>query len=328
VSENKDHAPAIEGSGIEGLETRDQVSVSMNPPTAELEAFWTGGCSAYRPANLCGGLTDLPEPRIASPLTVKDGLLALDPGAVGPLVEGDDAGVLDMVCCAGIDQPGVGFTHASDCPARPGQVVRSGLRFLLPGRDAVVGEVPHALRDYLRMELLPALMLAARTVAEARVNKSFNSHNELAVSMSCQECHFGATSDGILHHARSCNVGQTLRLVDEILAALVSEANSMGKENAQAHREAGAGDGIRPRVGLMDRISGCVDTAAARVAPNCLQAAVEIVRVVVYRAEDAPVKMYGDAGVRAIGLSDGTLADWQRTLSDCDAFLTGKGGVR
>lgn len=165
-------------------------------------------------------------------------------------------------CCIGIDVPGVGHIHAYTCPAME-RHVRSA------ARPYIAGEVPEPLKSFVdgdefdpelsaadfeiirhaelvqaeRDRLLTQLLFAARNLAEANIIVSFRSH-ETGKPLSCRECHFGATSDGTLRHARSCNTGHTFDILAALMATLSFDPNQ--KEAATDGGTDRAGDGIRP----------------------------------------------------------------------------------
>jgi hypothetical protein len=91
-------------------------------------------------------------------------------------------------CCTRVNVPGVGPTHAFDCPHRPGAV--NG-----PGRPYMVGEVPATLRRALQGDLLSRLMFAARNLAQANIimDTRDDGVHILGTPLSCRDCHFGAT---------------------------------------------------------------------------------------------------------------------------------------
>jgi hypothetical protein len=97
------------------------------------------------------------------------------------------------------------------------------------------------------------LLFAARILADANIVKDLRDDGAhlLGAPLSCRECHFGATSDGVLHHATSCNTGRVLDLVAELIA--FPDSKSSKKEVAPAGGIARTDDGIRGR-GLKERV--------------------------------------------------------------------------
>jgi hypothetical protein len=145
-------------------------------------------------------------------------------------------------CCQGVDVPGVGNVHSFDCPNHCSPHFKQTSSFIMP----VAGEVPAALGHLLRDDLLGWLMFAARNLAAANIIKDHRDDGGHIVGqpLSCRECHFGATSDGLLHHAKSCDTGHVFALIDE-LTATVTEFKE--QEAAPAEEKLRAGDGIRLR---------------------------------------------------------------------------------
>jgi hypothetical protein len=90
----------------------------------------------------------------------------------------------------------------------------------------VPGEVPPSLGRYLRDDLLCQLLFAARNLAEANIINGHSRHGSLHLGLICRECHFGATADGLLHHATSCNTGRVLALIADLLAFSGAQSNS------------------------------------------------------------------------------------------------------
>lgn len=106
--------------------------------------------------------------------------------------------------------------------------------------------MPASLRRDLQDSLLAQLMFAARNLAVANIVKDLRADGGhiFGQPLSCRECYFGATSDGVLHHATSCNTGHVLALIDELTATVT---DSKEKEAAPAEEKLRAGDGIRLR---------------------------------------------------------------------------------
>lgn len=172
-------------------------------------------------------------------------------------------------CCIRVDVPGVGLSHALDCP-------QSGRVANLPAREAVPGEVPESLGRLLRDEppadiawrpsdivdpeqgsglgsgpgqevlhiaLLCELLFAARDVAEANIA---NIDGVLVCRECCMVEHLGK-----LIHLESCRTGRVLGVIAQLLDFPVLQL--IQKEVASAGETGHAGDGIRPR-GLSQRV--------------------------------------------------------------------------
>lgn len=149
-------------------------------------------------------------------------------------------------CCVQVDVPGVGPTHAFDCPAHPP-------KFIATEKPTGPSLAPNALRRLLQEEILDRLIFAVRNLAESNVVRG-NPGGVLSMGLAffCKECHFGATSDGRIHHATSCETGHVLDLIDELLTA-PAFPNPQPKETAPAEEIGRADAGIRPR-GLNQRV--------------------------------------------------------------------------
>jgi len=133
------------------------------------------------------------------------------------------------LCCVGVDEPGVGWVHSADCVNAGGPIARGPIA---RGRDYAAGEVPERLRDFMdeigspleerkdeRDAYLSQLLFAARDLARANVMRGCGPEDE-GTPLSCRECHFAATSDGRLQHARSCNTGRVFAALAGLLAML------------------------------------------------------------------------------------------------------------
>lgn len=145
-------------------------------------------------------------------------------------------------CCGGVDVPGVGLTHAHDCP-------RSGRRFALPGDAIETGMMPRTLGSQLLDGLLARLLFAAGDLARSRVRP----RELLAMlagtpiySAACQECHYVSSGlDDPRQHTELCKTGRVLDLLAEILEVVPTPDSSiLGKETAPAE-ETRMGEGVR-----------------------------------------------------------------------------------
>jgi hypothetical protein len=156
-------------------------------------------------------------------------------------------------CCAPVDLPGVGRSHACDCPNASAKHGRS----TLPGFDGEPGQVSRTLRDlvdgvdlgspeYRRHCLLSRLLFRARNLAENNILCSARVTDPRwpRVPVSCRECGASIAPDGQLTHRTTCNSGATLRLLAE-LGALPASDQISEKETAPAVGMARAGVGIR-----------------------------------------------------------------------------------
>jgi hypothetical protein len=189
----------------------------------------------------------------------------------------------DHTCCAGVDVPGVGHTHAPDCPAmaRRAQLPETLGDFVSEPacRDAVgiigkevrelIAEIDGALSPQRRGPvagdpaiaahdaqvahregLLAQLLFAARDLAE----QSILGGGWLAVADMpapacwCRECQM-TEHLGRLQHTDTCRAGRVLRIVAELILTL----DPKRKETATDGERGSAGDGIRPR-GLTERV--------------------------------------------------------------------------
>ena len=201
-------------------------AVNLSP--AEAEEFWTGEDARFARGS---------EPGTTHHLST----------AAGANTAWEAAAPL---CCAGIDQPGVGRVHSAGCP-REVSPVRSG-------REYVIGEVPQPLRDLVngvdlaaqqrerRDGLLAQLVFAARDLAERNLRRGSRSGW-------CVECAAVAYpgNRGRIDHAPSCRTVRVLDIVRRLLDTCDFELE--GKEAAPDEEAARAGDGMR-QCGLRERV--------------------------------------------------------------------------
>jgi hypothetical protein len=209
----------------------------------DAEDFFTSGTQAWPPVN--PGQSEAEQPSIVL-VDLAEGRGFEAPASV---LRGDPDDFPDPhmePCCRRVDVPGVGPTHAFDCPQHPPTLVT---------RTAPTGPslAPNALQHLLREEILSRLIFAARNLAESNIVRG-NPGGVLSMGLAlfCKECHFGSTSDGVIHHATSCNTGHVLRLIDELLAE-PAFPNPLPKEAAPAEETGRADAGTRPR-GLNQRV--------------------------------------------------------------------------
>jgi len=184
-------------------------------------------------------------------------------------------------CCVGTDQPGVGFTHAGDCPILPGRVtpevstsfrpnvlgeVGPSLRRLVDGRaaeelqwlewdslDAVdaLTEIRASVqtlsvRYAYREGLIAQLLFAARDLAEAGILGRDREPiaEEPAPAIWCRECQMTELG-GKLTHTGTCKTGRVLGLIARLLNG--PENNLEKKVAAPVGEQDGEGAGMRLR---------------------------------------------------------------------------------
>jgi hypothetical protein len=172
-------------------------------------------------------------------------------------------------CCVGVDLPGVGHTHAPDCPAmaRRAQMPETLADFVsepacrrMPDQIAVevrelIAEIDGAIaasdaRRAHREGLLAQLLFAARDQAEQNILGGGwpAVADEPAPARWCRECQM-TEHLGRLSHTDTCRTGRVLRIVADLILTL----DPKGKEATPDLERGCAGDGIRPR-GLTERV--------------------------------------------------------------------------
>ncbi len=162
-------------------------------------------------------------------------------------------------CCVGVDMPGVGHTHAPDCPAmaRRAKLPAALADFVseppcrefpsLVGKAAaeLLAEINAGLsalneRRNQRERLFAQLLFAARDLAEVNL---FSGH----LARTCTEC--GKLEElGRMQHINTCKTGRVLGIVANLVSTLDFDPfKPTEKEEAPDGETSRAGDGIRPR---------------------------------------------------------------------------------
>lgn len=174
--------------------------------------------------------------------------------------------------CGGIDTPGVGTTHAADCPLAAPPSLRRLLNneppalLLLQEREnadddaddvellAGIERNMKVLNDrrQRRDDLLSTLIFAARALAEHNFalrhdGVGVGDANPVLICLDCK----AVEHRGRVSHTNTCRTGRVLGIIAELMAT--ADFNLKEKENALAEETSCAGDGIRPR-GLSERV--------------------------------------------------------------------------
>jgi len=157
----------------------------------------------------------------------------------------------DLLCCTGVDKPGLGRVHGAECPDTPGERAPQPLADFVAGRVMVGGPCSQAAFDAARRDyLLAQLVFAAKDLAQRNIASEPPGEfaGQLLALTRCRECHM-TELQGHLSHTLLCRTGRVLGILD----ALVAEPTpQLGKEIAPGE-ESGAGSGIFPR-GLDRRV--------------------------------------------------------------------------
>jgi hypothetical protein len=127
-------------------------------------------------------------------------------------------------CCLGVDVPGQGFVHSTECPVSPGW----GYRWDSAGRL-----LPPALTKYLRELALAQLVFAARNLANSRLVMILEGPGTPLKAARCRDCNSVAI-DARVVHALICNTGAVLALIDDLCSDKLNPNNPIEKEAAPA----------------------------------------------------------------------------------------------
>jgi hypothetical protein len=143
-----------------------------------------------------------------------------------------------------VPQPLRGFVGDPACESAP-DVFGVQMREVIAEIDGAIDAINA--RKARREGLFAQLLFAARNLAEANIVRALRDGGGYIYGepLSCRECHFGATSAGVLRHATSCNTRCVLGLVVELMA--LQESQPSEKEVAPDGEKGRADDGIRLR---------------------------------------------------------------------------------
>lgn len=215
----------------------------------------------------------------------------------------------EQTCCAGVDVPGIGLTHAEECPAmaRRAQLPEALADFVseppcrqVPGvfgaeiREhvaeigaALTAETPQEQREKLLGELIfAALDLARQNLGTAVAAFRLFHRDERQACHECQMVEIG----GALTHAPTCRTGRVLRIVATLLDT--SNSNPNGKEAAADGETALVGDGIR-RPGLKRRVClMCGTSGGAWDARQVLEGDVDLASLLLNQCVEIDSKGY------------------------------------
>lgn len=167
------------------------------------------------------------------------------------------------LCCVGVDEPGVGHVHASNCVLRgrayTAGEMSDGLRAFLDGEtdhfDSTAAEFARELSLLRQMEigepsspqlpearvarLMAQLLFATRDLAESRVHRGWSEN----VKSHCFECGGMPVGYTDVAHEPECKTGRVLRILADLCALPSVDLNR--KETAPGGDLGRAGEGVR-----------------------------------------------------------------------------------